>query len=275
MGQNIVECVSNLSLDIVFADASLRIEQIEIFMPRKDDDFANTGNPFHKRMSDLRQNVGSNLNENELLSLLRTGGKNPYLSDLEGLAKRGLTDEEVDQRAFFDDKTPTYNFRYMLRLFHRELIRANRYRRPLSVCIIIVDALANVMKEYGQAAVDLCIMASAETLISCCRSDIDMVGRYADDRFMIMLPETPGTGAAVMSERIRKKMQSLEIMHQWYKIKLTASIGIAYFPGHGGGVEELIAQADLAAESVHEHRGNGIAYAPESSDLDMGSESWS
>jgi diguanylate cyclase (GGDEF)-like protein len=102
-----------------------------------------------------------------------------------------------------------------------------------------------------------------------------MVGRYGEDRFILFLPETPGTGAAVLCERVRKKFVQLEIQFQWHKIGLTASIGISYYPGHGGDVEELIAQADLAAEEIQEHGGNGIAYAPETPDQQTPGESWS
>lgn len=244
-------------------------------MPRKEDDWVSQDNPFHRRMADVRNTVGGNLNENDALNLAKSGGKNPFIANLAGMAARELSDEEIDRRAFFDQVTPTYNFRYMLRVLHRELVRANRYRRSLSCCIVILDGLEAILNQYGRSAVDQCIMLAAETLIGCCRVDVDMVGRYSDDRFMLMLPETPGTGAAMLCERIRKKFLTLEIMFQWYKLGLTTSIGISYFPGHGGGVEELIAQADLAAEAVQERGGNGIAYAPESADLDAGSESWS
>jgi diguanylate cyclase (GGDEF)-like protein len=235
-------------------------------------------NPFHKRMSSVRQQMGGNLNEADALELIKRGGqppgKNPYAASLQNMQQNTLTDDQIDRRAFFDEVTPTYNFRYMLRSFHRELVRARRYKRPLSACIVIIDGLNTVTHQYGTFALEQCIMAASETLINSVRPDVDMVGRYGDDRFMLLLPETPGTGASVLCERIRKKFLSLEIAFQWYKIALTTSIGISYYPGHGGGVEELIAQADLAAEVVQEHGGNGIAYAPESPDPESGTESW-
>jgi diguanylate cyclase (GGDEF)-like protein len=221
--------------------------------------------------------MGGNLNETDALNMARSappGQKNPFAANIQGPAPMPqLSDEEVDHRAFFDHTTPTFNFRYALRSFRRELTRARRYGRALSVCVVIVDGLQGIMNEYGVFAAEQCVQAAAESLIVCCRADVDMVSRYADDRYMLLLPETPGTGASVLCERIRKKFLTLEIPHQWYKIKLTCSVGISYYPGHGGGVEELIAQADLAAETVQEHGGNGILYAPESPDPDSGNES--
>lgn len=240
-------------------------------MPNDRDPYVHKDNPFHKRMADVRYQMGANLNEAEALNLVKTGGaKNPFVASIPTVEQRQLTDEEIDQKAFFDVYTPTYNFRYLLRSMHRELIRARRYKRALSIAVVIIDGLHNIMTQYGHFALEQCIMAGAETLIKACRADVDMVGRYGEDRFILLLPETPGTGAAVLCERIRKDFLKLDIQHQWYKIPLTCSIGIAYHPGHGGGIEELIAQADLAAEVVQEHGGNGIAYAPESPDPEVG-----
>jgi len=246
----------------------------------KKDDYVFNDNPFHRRMQDVRQQMGGNLNEADALDLVKRGGampgpvKNPYAAQLPDVQPRQLSEDEIEYRAIFDTATPTYNFRYILRTCHRELVRARRYKRPLSVVIVIIDGLDKVKSQYGHFAFDQCVMASAETLITCCRRDVDMVGRYGDDRFMLVLPETPGSGAAVLCERIRKKFLTVEIQHQWYKIALTTSIGISYYPGHGGGVEELIAQADLAAEIVQEHGGNGIAYAPEAPEQDGTGDSW-
>jgi len=240
-------------------------------MANEKDPYVHKDNPFHRRMADVRYQMGANLNEADALNLVKTGGaKNPFAQNIPNIEERKLSDEEIDQRAFFDIYTPTYNFRYLLRSMHRELVRARRYKRPLSVIVVILDGLKGILEQYGSVPLEQAIFAGAETLIRASRADVDMVGRYGEDRFILLLPETPGTGASVLCERIRKQFMKLEIQHQWYKIPLTCSIGIAYHPGHGGGIEELIAQADLAAEVVQEHGGNGIAYAPESPDPEAG-----
>lgn len=224
------------------------------------------------KMSDTRHRLGFyTVNEAEALEMMKqaktTGAPNPFAQRLPAPEEVQLSDEDIERRAFFDLYTPTYNFRYMLRTFQRELTRAKRYKRAVSLCVVIVDNLTSILEQYGHLALENALAMASETLIQCCRADVDMVGRYGEDRFMLILPETPGTGAAVLAERIRKKFLQLEITHQWYKLKLSCSIGISYYPGHGGGVEEIIAQADLAAETVQERGGNGVCYAPETPDL--------
>ncbi|HEY9778292.1 MAG TPA: GGDEF domain-containing protein [Planktothrix sp.] len=241
-------------------------------MPRQDNnEWLNQHNMFNRRQDEIRTKMGATINEAEALDLIKSaqlkGSPNPFVAQIQDVqVNRQISDEEVDRRAFFDMFSPTFNFRYIVRSFRRELTRAHRYKRPLSVCIVIVDGLQQILADSGHLALDTALMSAAETLIRCCRADVDMVGRYGEDRFMLVLPETPGTGAAVLAERIRKKFSNIEIPHQWYKLHITSSIGISYYPGHGGDVEALIAQADLAAENAQERGGNSVCYAPETPD---------
>ncbi len=75
-----------------------------------------------------------------------------------------------------------------------------------------------------------------------------------EDRFLLILPETPIEGAGILAERIRAKFEALSVMSQWNKIKLSSSIGICQFPD-AQGLEEIIAQAEIAAEIVMEKGG--------------------
>lgn len=173
------------------------------------------------------------------------------------------TQDDIDRIAFFDESRPVYNYRYLLRKFRREMSRSRRYNRPVSVMVLALDGLKGIAKDYGYLSAEAAILTAAETINSCIRSDVDLAGRFGDDKFILVLPETPGNGAGVLAERIRKKFESIQIKHQWYVIPMTASLGISHFPGHSTECEELIAKADIAAEEVQARGGNGIGYAPE------------
>lgn len=225
-------------------------------MPKDDDDFVGRDNLFHRRVSDVRNKVGLNINEAEALDLIQNPGK-PNIFSQPQIQHEDLSDEEVDRRAFFDNDTPTYNFRYMLRSLRRELTRARRYKRALSVCVVTIDNYPNIFHQYGVLAVESVVNSAAETLIRACRADVDMVGRYSEDRFILILPETPIEGAGILAERIRAKFEGLSVMSQWNRIKLSTSIGICQFPD-AQGLEEIIAQAEIAAEIVMAKGGNGV-----------------
>jgi diguanylate cyclase (GGDEF)-like protein len=219
-------------------------------------------NAFHRRVTNIRNQTAFNVNEQEALDQLRNPAANRNIFS-PALETRELTDDEIDSRAFYDQTTPTYNFRYLIRTMHRELKRAIRYKRGLSLLVVTIDHYAKIGQEYGMLAVDATIAAASEALITTCRSDVDMVGRYGEDRFLVLLPETPGKGASVLAERIRKRFEGIAIPYQWHTIRVYSSIGIAHYPGHGDDLESLIAQADLAAEMVTERGGNGVCFAPE------------
>jgi diguanylate cyclase (GGDEF)-like protein len=219
-------------------------------------------NLFHRRVTNLRNQTAWNLNEKEALDLLKNPDvKKSIFAPSEPV--RELADDEIDMRAFYDRGTPTYNFRYLIRNFRRELTRSYRYKRYVSILVVSIDNLERIGQEYGVLALDSAVAAAAEVLVNTCRSDVDMVGRYTEDKFIVLCPETPGRGAMVLAERIRKKFEGIAIQHQWHTIRVYASIGIAYFPGHGKDIESLIAQADLATEMVAERGGNGVSFAPE------------
>lgn len=224
-------------------------------MPKDDEDFVGRDNLFHRRVSDVRNKFGANINESEALDLIQNPNKTNIFS--RPVEREDLTDDEIDRRAFFDKDTPTYNFRYMLRSLRRELTRARRYKRALSVCVVVIDGYANIFYQYGVLAGEGVISGASETLIRACRADVDMVGRYAEDRFLLILPETPIEGATILAERIRIKFEALSVMSQWNKIKFSSSIGIAQFPD-AQSIEEIIAQAEIAAEVVMERGGNGV-----------------
>jgi diguanylate cyclase len=229
--------------------------------PWKDEKKALNDNPFNRRVNFIRQQTRWNVNEQEALDMLRNPAvhKNMF-SPTEPV--RELTDDEIDLRAFYDKETPTYNFRYLIRTIRREMVRSVRYKRNVSVLVVVVDNFVKIGQEFGMLAVDSTIAAASEALITSCRSDVDMVGRYAEDRFLVLLPETPGKGASVLAERIRKRFETISIPYQWHTIKVFASIGIAHYPGHGKDMESLIAQSELAAEIVIEQGGNGVGFAP-------------
>lgn len=218
------------------------------------------GNMFHRRVADVRNRAGYNINEAEALDLIQNPNK-PNIFAQPQIIREDLTEEQIDHRAFFDKDTPTYSFRYMMRALRREITRARRYKRALSVSVVVIDGYANIFHSYGVLAIESAIANASETLIRACRADVDMVGRYGEDRFLLILPETPGAGAGVLAERIRAKFENLSIVSQWNKVKMSCSIGICQYPT-AQELEEMIAQAEIAAEIVMERGGNGVCIDP-------------
>lgn len=218
-------------------------------------------NLFHRRLSDVRNSSLTPEHLAAMAELNRPSQRTMFSEPTE--QKTILTHDDVERIAFYDDLAPVYNFKYFMRKLDRELRRSKRYNRPLSVLCVAFSGIQRIGQNFSSIAQDNAVYWVGENLLISTRMDVDMVGRFGDERFLVVLPETPGSGATIVAERMRKRFEDNCIQHQWHKIYLQASVGIAYFPGHGTGASELVAKADLAAEMVQQRGGNGTAFCPE------------
>ena len=90
----------------------------------------------------------------------------------------------------------------------------------------------------------------------------DILARYGGDEFVVVLPETPPSGALVIAERIRKAIESHRFLQdQGLEARISASFGIASYPDHALTPEGLIQKADQAMYRVKERDKNGIEVA--------------
>jgi diguanylate cyclase (GGDEF)-like protein len=218
-----------------------------------DPKFTKNESIFQKRVTDVRKQLSFNINEREALDATSSLAPVQYEE-----VEAQLSDDEIDQLAFYDQETGTYNFRYLIRTFYREVKRSTRYKRELSILVVSLDRLLAIGSEHGVLVIDQVIAAASEKLIATCRSDLDMIGRYTEGSFLILLPETSAEQALRVAERITQSLQSISIAYRWHEIKVMASIGIANFPQHGDDIESLIAHADLCAETLSSKGGNGF-----------------
>lgn len=221
---------------------------------------------FHRQLSNVRNQVWSDGKVKALEQANAPGERQAgdIFSHVRGSDEEiTLTSDDLDLIAFYDGLPGCYNFRYLFRKLTREVKRSKRYNRPTSVVMVGVDGFDKIELGFGNLAADTVVFSVIEFLLAGIRTDVDMCGRLADDRYILVLPETPGRGATVLADRLRKRFEDLDLRHNWHKLPVTLSFGVAYFPGHGDDPRELIARADLACEFVQSRGGNGFAFAPE------------
>lgn len=171
-----------------------------------------------------------------------------------------MTDEDLEHKALFDQTLPVYKFRYVLSRLRAELKRAGRYGHNTSVMIIAIDAFSTLQSRFGSFAEVVqneILIASSGKFDSIIRRDIDLLGRYLNERFIVVLPETDSDQAAQFAERIRSAIETtkLDLLHD---ITFTVSLGTVTSTGDSFPAEELIMQADGATEEVEKRGGNGI-----------------
>jgi diguanylate cyclase (GGDEF)-like protein len=156
---------------------------------------------------------------------------------------------EVQRSAITDPLTEVFNRRGFFELGLREVERARRFERQLSVLMLDLDEFKQVNDAYGHAAGDHVLQVQAARLRSSIR-EVDVLGRYGGDEFVILLPETNLFKASQVAERMRRII-SEPIAHQSAngveQISVTASIGITRVRLDGDSLTNMLERADTAA----------------------------
>ncbi|MGL6138317.1 MAG: diguanylate cyclase domain-containing protein [Planktothrix sp.] len=174
--------------------------------------------------------------------LQTTTDKLKYLSRLDPLT-------QLVHRPYFDE--------YLL----REWQRLAREKIHLSLIIGDIDQFKGYNDFYGFDQGDICLQTIAQTLAACIKRPADLVGRYRGEKFAILLPHTPRTGAIEVAKLIRAKIQQLEIPHPKSELSpyLTMSLGVATaIPSPELPPYPLIAVAEEALQEAKQQGGDRI-----------------
>lgn len=166
------------------------------------------------------------------------------------------------EQFIYDDLIPSiFNFRYAMKQYAKEIKRATRHQRPLSVSIISFPELEEVRSRYGEMAGSSAFLILGNLLTKHIDLDMEIIGRYGDQIF-IVLPEFAAPNAAQVLDELRRSIESTPIQYQQHMFNLNASIGIAGFPNHGTTWKELLVKAEQASNTAAERGGNTIAFPP-------------
>lgn len=153
---------------------------------------------------------------------------------------------QLEDLSFTDGMTGLYNHRYLQQRLNEEFKRAQRYNDPLSCVMVDLDHFKKVNDTCGHPFGDQVVKDTADILRQCVREH-DIVTRYGGDEFLIILPRTHFTGSLTVAERIWKTLDSHTVTDGKNARKVTASIGISFYPNKNvTGPEQLIAHADEA-----------------------------
>lgn len=160
--------------------------------------------------------------------------------------------EEIYRMTIVDGLTQIHNKRYLFEALERELIRARRHTRALSLIMFDIDFFKRINDECGHLAGDYVLRELSEVVQERIRRD-EVFARYGGEEFAIMLPETELAGAATLAETLREKVAEHRFVFQGETISVTVSLGCASVLGDDTATT-LIARAD---EKLYEAKRGG------------------
>jgi diguanylate cyclase (GGDEF)-like protein len=165
---------------------------------------------------------------------------------------RDLTDEKqaqiaLEQLATRDGLTGLANRRCFDETLHAEWARALRQHQPLSLLMVDVDNFKAYNDAHGHLGGDECLKRIANAVASEMRTN-DLVARYGGEEFAVILPNQSLKGAAIVAERIRCRVEQLQVPSRLAPNQhVTVSIGAATaLASPDTDASQLVAIADAA-----------------------------
>jgi len=158
-----------------------------------------------------------------------------------------------------------YNRRYLDRKITEEIARSRRYGVPLSMMLLDIDHFKAVNDKYGHQIGDEVLKGLGRLLVEKIR-DIDIIARYGGEEIAILLPQTAGSYAFDLAERLRQAIEKTVMVpanenEHHVDISITASIGVAEFDSQVSDSRIFIQRSDEALyQAKHEGRNRVIAF---------------
>jgi diguanylate cyclase (GGDEF)-like protein len=162
--------------------------------------------------------------------------------------------ETLREQSIRDPLTGLFNRRFMQESLNKELQRAKRKNRLLSLLFLDLDHFKRFNDVFGHDAGDSVLQSMADIFRMHFRSE-DIICRYGGEEFAVILPESSVHDAVKRAEALRLATKDLKLVHRGVLLDpVTLSIGIAGFPENGENAQDLLDGAD---KSLYESKANG------------------
>lgn len=151
---------------------------------------------------------------------------------------------EIARSAYLSDNdqlTNIYNRKALIEKLKLEFERYDRSKQRFSVLVVDIDNLRAINEAHGHDRGDEVLLEFTSIIASSIRK-IDIFGRWSDDDFVVICPDTNLGGADALAEKIIEAVSK----HDWNEIEeLKCTIGCATSNIFDKDVKELIRRADV------------------------------
>lgn len=184
------------------------------------------------------------------------------------VAKIEKLQAELREQALRDPLTGLYNRRYLSDAISREMEKARREDTSLSIIVSDIDHFKSINDNYGHQVGDKFLVEIGNLMKSSARSS-DIICRFGGEEFLMVMPGTSLEAALKRAHEILQKCTDLILHHEEQPLKVAMSFGVATYPEHGQGAEEIIIKADKALYRSKQKGRNQVNAWVENSEIEF------
>lgn len=172
------------------------------------------------------------------------------------IQQRKLDEEEQLRLAERDDVTGLLSRKATMQLIRERLTRSTPDEQH-ALFMIDADYFKDVNDTYGHQAGDQVLESFAKAISNCFR-ETDLIGRIGGDEFFVLMTRIPNRAA--VENKAATLLDSLRAV--CYKdVRLSASIGVSFYPSDATTLEEMYALSDKAMYAIKDAGRNGVSFA--------------
>ena len=152
--------------------------------------------------------------------------------------------EHVSEQVSQDQLTGALNRRGLEEAMQREMARAQRGNKPLSLAILDLDNFKQLNDTYGHQAGDEALIHLIKVIKKALRPT-DIVARYGGEEFVVLFCDTPLDQALEVTKRLQRELTRRFFLHNNERLLITFSAGVSLW-NPGDSQEIAFARADKA-----------------------------
>ncbi|WP_020209707.1 GGDEF domain-containing protein [Gilvimarinus chinensis] len=195
----------------------------------------------------------------------KAGDDCPWVNEVQVLREQVKL---LSEQAHTDALTGLYNFRYFNQALGCEMERVQRTGQPLSLVLADVDHFKRFNDRYGHELGNTLLQQISVCFEQQLRK-LDIACRYGGEEFALILPSTDLFEAQAVTQRIRKEVASLRVIHSEGEVYTTMSFGIVcYRANQSHSLNELVSLADAQLYQAKERGRNRVCVAADPVPID-------
>jgi len=151
---------------------------------------------------------------------------------------------QTQRKAYHDALTGLANRGLFMEILNQQVMLSERGHLELAVLFLDLDGFKSINDTYGHATGDELLQAAASRIKGTIRTT-DLAARLGGDEFVVLLVQSDVKKAEALASKLVELISAPYQLHQ-VNVRVSASIGVAIYPGSAKSASALLTRADEA-----------------------------